>query len=133
MRILTYNLYSRNAWSKLGSLKVKYPEVPLLLLTATASSANIEAIRENLNIKNENFEIVKGIDMVRYEISYNVINKKDKKDTVIIEIAKIIEKLTEGKVIIYCARKQDCEDIRDELQLKLPTHSLDIFHGTLKS
>ncbi|CAG8560577.1 6014_t:CDS:2, partial [Scutellospora calospora] len=69
------------AWSKLGSLKLKYPEVPLLLLTATASSTNIETIRENLNIKNENFEIVRGINMVRHEISYQVINKKDKKDT----------------------------------------------------
>ncbi|CAG8602405.1 2890_t:CDS:2, partial [Scutellospora calospora] len=27
----------------------------------------------------------------------------------------------------------DCEDIRNELHFKLPTYSLDIFHGTLKS
>ncbi|CAG8553674.1 22426_t:CDS:2, partial [Gigaspora rosea] len=107
--ILNYNIF---AWSKLGSLKLNYPEVPLLLLTATASSANINAIQKNLNIKDENFEIVKSVDMVRHEISYKVINKKDKKDTVIAEMAEMIEKIVEGKIIIYCARRQDYNKIQ---------------------
>ncbi|CAG8565238.1 23972_t:CDS:2 [Dentiscutata erythropus] len=48
-------------------------------------------------------------------------------------MAEMIKKTIEEKAIIYCARKQDCEDIQDELQFKLPTYSLDIFYGGLKN
>ncbi|CAG8690786.1 6178_t:CDS:2, partial [Racocetra persica] len=46
------------AWGRLGFLKKRYPTVPLLLLTATVSSAHIEAIRKTLNLEQSNFEII---------------------------------------------------------------------------
>ncbi|RIB09680.1 hypothetical protein C2G38_2044120 [Gigaspora rosea] len=48
--VLSYQHF-RESWGKLGFLKQRYPTVPLLLLTATASSTHIEAICETLNIE----------------------------------------------------------------------------------
>ncbi|RIB02642.1 hypothetical protein C2G38_2227283 [Gigaspora rosea] len=103
------------SWGRLGFLKQQYPTVPLLLLTATASSANIEAIRIILNIEQNNFEIIYSTNLLYQKIQYEIISKKNRKDTIIEEMAKMISTIKDSKSIIYCARKKNCEEIRDVL------------------
>ncbi|RIB04441.1 P-loop containing nucleoside triphosphate hydrolase protein, partial [Gigaspora rosea] len=104
-----------------------------LLLTATVSSTHIEAIRKTLNIEKANFEIIQSTNLLYQEIRYEVVSKKERKDTIIGEMAEMIRTIEDGKSIIYCARKKDCEEIRDILQTKLPNYLLDIYHGGLDS
>ncbi|CAG8733030.1 18575_t:CDS:2, partial [Racocetra fulgida] len=77
-------------------------------------------ICETLNIEQNNFEIIRSTELLRQEIKYE--------DTIIEEMAKLIRNIEDSKLIIYCARKKDCEEIRDFLQVNLPNYSLDIYY-----
>ncbi|CAG8766819.1 15046_t:CDS:2, partial [Racocetra persica] len=87
--ILSYQHF-QGAWGRLGFLKKQYPTVPLLLLTVTVSSAHIEAIHKTPNLEQSNFEIIHSTNLLHKEIQYEVISKKDRKDTIIGDMAKII-------------------------------------------
>ncbi|CAG8773190.1 8998_t:CDS:2, partial [Gigaspora rosea] len=52
--------------------------------------AHIEAIRKILNIEQNNFEIIRSANLLHQEIQYEVISKKNRKDTIIEEMAKMI-------------------------------------------
>ncbi|CAG8658195.1 2032_t:CDS:2, partial [Dentiscutata heterogama] len=92
------------SWGRLGFLKQRYPTVPLMLLTATASSTHIEAIHETLNIEQDNFEIIRSTNLLRQEIRYEVVSKKERKDTIIGEMAEMICTIEDVELIQLSGR-----------------------------
>ena len=57
--------YDRDSWTRLGSLKKDFPASPVMLLTATCTSSDVEDMRQNLNISPDNFTIIRGSSLAR--------------------------------------------------------------------
>ena len=101
-----------------------------MLLSATCSVQDINQICESLQISQENLNIFRSKNLARPEIKIEV-QPKGQKQKLLLEIINLIEGVIEGKVIIYCATPNSCEEIYDELAKKLAPDSLSIYHGNI--
>ena len=93
----------RPSYRKISELRKIKPNVPILALTATATSIVAEDIQENLNFKSKN--IIKS-SFVRENINFLVYKEKDKKNRLLHILNKI-----KGSVIVYTKSRKDCEKL----------------------
>ena len=98
-------------------LKTRYPEVPILALTATATHKVQVDIRTQLGMRSEVlFKSSSNRPNLRYEV-----RKKSK--SCVKEIADIARRHKQGSHyssgIVYCFSKKDCEKVADELNSEL--------------
>ncbi|POG72116.1 P-loop containing nucleoside triphosphate hydrolase protein, partial [Rhizophagus irregularis DAOM 181602=DAOM 197198] len=129
--ILEYNHY-RPEWRKLGCLKEFFPSTSILLLTATCSQDDAEVIRQNLNINSVNFNVIRSSCFSRPEIEY-IVKKKSTSERNLVEIAKIVNEISDGQCIIYCSSPGICNEILPLLQDKLKGTAIGTYHGGLES
>ncbi|CAB5216519.1 unnamed protein product, partial [Rhizophagus irregularis] len=129
--ILEYNHY-RPEWGKLGCLKEFFPSTSILLLTATCSQDDAEVIRQNLNINSVNFNVIRSSCFSRPEIEY-IVKKKSTRERNLVEIAKIVNEISDGQCIIYCSSPGICNEILPLLQDKLKGTAIGTYHGGLES
>jgi len=101
-----------------------------MLLTATCSSQDASNICESLQISPENLTIFQNKNFARPEINIEV-KQKGQKQKLLSDINNLIEEVVEGKIIIYCATPDSCEDIYDGLTKKLASISLSMYHGNI--
>lgn len=105
----------RPQYKNLSDLKTRYPNTPILSLTATATlDVKIDIIKM-LNLQSDKENVVSFTSSFnRPNLSYKILPKKSK--TIIDEIEKIIKDDHEGQSgIIYCLSKKDCESVSSEL------------------
>ena len=122
----------REAWGQLGILKQRWRFAPIMLLTATCTRSEVNDICKSLNIKENNFTLVRSLTNHRSEVIFNVQERKEIRDQYITDIINIINTNLLGRVIIYCATHSSCEYLYNKLQEILTDISIDYFHGGLR-
>ncbi|CAB5373721.1 unnamed protein product [Rhizophagus irregularis] len=127
--ILDYNNF-RDSWTRLGNLKKDFPISPIMLLTATCTTSDVEDIRQNLNILPTNFTIIRGTSLARQEIDIQVISKPSKQN-LYSQIQNILVGLTTGRCIIYCSGPSSCQELFHYLHENLSALSFGLYHGEL--
>ncbi len=93
----------RPAYLEIASLRQQKPDVPMIALTATATSEVIEDIQLNLELKTKRI-FQKSFE--RENLAYIVIKQEGKLE----KLADIISKVS-GSTIVYCPRRGATNDI----------------------
>ncbi|KAF8906041.1 P-loop containing nucleoside triphosphate hydrolase protein [Gymnopilus junonius] len=112
--ISTWGQDFRDAYTSLGSLREKYPSVPIMALTATANKRTVKDIVTQLKLK----------DQASFSQSFNRPNLKylvqrKKPDSPIIEIVEFIQTKHRGEGgVIYCNTRAKCESVAEVLRSK---------------
>ncbi|KAE9234266.1 ATP-dependent DNA helicase Q-like [Phytophthora fragariae] len=99
----------RKDYMNLGSLRSKFPSVPIMALTATANTQTEADIVKNLKLKNP---FITRSSFNRPNLTYDVRKKTSK---FMSEIADYVRKHIDDSGIIYCLSKKDCEQTADKL------------------
>ncbi|GLT86281.1 hypothetical protein SLE2022_044270 [Rubroshorea leprosula] len=116
----------RPDYQGLGILKQKFPKVPVLALTATATASVKEDVVQALGLVNC---IVFQQSFNRPNLWYSVIPKTKK---CVEDIDKFIkENHFDECGIIYCLSRMDCEKVAEKLQEY--GHKAAFYHGTMDS
>lgn len=121
----------RPQYKNLSDLKIRYPNTPILSLTATATlDVKIDIIKI-LNLQSEKENVVSFTSSFnRPNLSYKILPKKSK--TIIDEIEKIIRDDHECQSgIIYCLSKKDCESVSNKLSER--GFKCNYYHASLTS
>ena len=117
----------RKDYMSLGMLKLKYPGVPHLCLTATATQMSRDEIVKQLNLK----------DVVHFQSSFNRKNLfyelRDKENIADMEqeIATLINMQYKGKSgIIYCISRKECEELSERMNTRFNIKTV-FYHGDI--
>lgn len=106
----------RPDYKELGSIRVRYPSVPIIALTATATKKVELDILENLRIRGcETFKMSFNRSNLRYEV-------RAKTSTIELDIVSFVQThFPDCCGIIYCTSKKECEMISDKLKKYMKT------------
>jgi ATP-dependent DNA helicase RecQ len=99
----------RPEYRKLKQLRIRYPKIPVLALTATATKRVRQDIIQQLELKNPYIHVA---SFNRPNLYYEVIPKKKQTFT---QLLKIIQEVG-GSGIIYCLSRKNVEDLAFRLQ-----------------
>jgi len=112
----------RPAYLKISELRSVFPEVPVLALTATATSFVVDDIQEKLLFKSKH---VLKQSFERRNLTYMVRQSEDKQNDLLELILK-----TEGSGIVYVRNRKRCKELA--VFLKQHNISADYYHAGLK-
>ncbi|KAH7463816.1 ATP-dependent DNA helicase Q-like 4A [Phytophthora ramorum] len=99
----------RKDYLNLGTLRSKFPSVPIMALTATANTQTEADIVKNLKLNNP---FITRSSFNRPNLTYDVRKKTSK---FMAELADYVRKHIDDSGIIYCLSKKDCEQTADKL------------------
>ena len=111
----------RPAYRHISEIREIVPDIPVLALTATATSSVITDIQDNLNFKEHN--LIQS-SFVRENLSYVVDNTEDKKT----RLLKLVNKI-KSSVIVYVGSRKAAKEITDFLINN--NYSANYYHGGL--
>lgn len=114
----------RPDYRNLKNLRTHWPEVPIIALTATATTQVRDDIVAQLNLPKPN---VFTSSFNRPNLSYEVRPKKDSFHTIL----SLLALYPEESVIIYCFSRRDTETIASKLQAR--GYQADSYHGGLSA
>jgi ATP-dependent DNA helicase RecQ len=110
----------RPEYRQLGTLRLRYPDLPILALTATATHRVRKDIIQQLSLQNPEINIS---SFNRPNLYYEVLNKEKQSYN---QLLQLIKRQT-GSGIIYCLSRKKVEEIAFRLQkdriLALPYHA----------
>ncbi|HEY9183984.1 MAG TPA: DNA helicase RecQ [Salegentibacter sp.] len=112
----------RPAYTKLGYLKKRFPETPVIALTATADKATRQDICNQLNIPNAEKHIA-SFDRKNLSLEVRPGNKRFE------QIEKFITPRKNESGIIYCLSRKTTEELASKLKAK--GHSAEAYHAGL--
>ena len=98
----------RPSYLQIKQIRKLVPNVPVLALTATATTRVVADIQEQLGFHKEN---VFRMSFERKNLAYKVYKSTDR-----IKSLKLILKEKEGSCIIYCRNRQKCKELTETLQ-----------------
>jgi hypothetical protein len=99
-------LACRPDYKQLGILKHRFPEVPIIALTATATQDVINDVKKILRI--ERCVLFKS-PFNRPNLNYSVVAKSERGEAVLKQIAALIQESYRGEAgIVYCFSKKEC-------------------------
>lgn len=98
----------RPEYAQLYVLKERFPDVPLIALTATADKAVRADIAEILRLKDPKF-FVGSFDRPNLSIAVQPAQQRMKR------VQEIIAKYANQSGIIYCSSRKQCEDVAEKL------------------
>lgn len=104
----------RPEYAELGTIKMHYPSIPIIALTATADKLTRDDIVEKLHLKNP-FTYISSFD--RPNISISVKPNPGKKEKMRM-IEKMIDRHPDDSGIIYCLSRKGAESMSAELNLR---------------
>lgn len=104
----------RPEYAELGAIKMRYPDMPVIALTATADKLTRDDIVEKLHLKNP-FTYISSFD--RPNISISVMPNPGKKEKMKI-IERMIDRHPGDSGIIYCLSRKGAESMSAELNLR---------------
>lgn len=102
----------RPEYSQLSMLKTKFPDVPIMALTATADRLTRDDIVKQLNIPNARLFLT---SFDRKNISLRVVRNMSGKDK-IRELTRFIDKHKGDSGIIYCLSRKNVENMAEKLK-----------------
>ena len=111
----------RPAYRHISEIREIVPDIPVLALTATATSSVITDIQDNLNFKEHN--LIQS-SFVRENLSYVVDNTEDKKT----RLLKLVNKI-KSSVIVYVGSRKAAKEITEFLINN--NYSANYYHGGL--
>ena len=94
----------------LGEIRIDYPNVPIMALTATA---NQKVVDDAIRVLKMQSPFLYRSSFNRPNLSYEV-RKKDKQTTE--TIAKYVASRRHDSGVIYCLSRKDCENLSEKLQ-----------------
>ena len=100
----------RDSYLKLSELRKNFPNVPLLMLTATASKNTRDDVISILGARNPKL-ILSPMD--RVNIFYEV---RQKNATCVDDLAALIK--DEGSSLVFCSTRKECEDLSPKLEAR---------------
>ena len=100
----------RDSYLGLGKLKLLFPSVPMLLLTATATKSTREDVMGILKLNNP---VVIAAPMNRENITYYV---KEKTSQTVEEISRMTVPVECS--LVFCITRNECEELSPKLQAK---------------
>lgn len=103
----------RPEYSELHVLRERFPDIPLIALTATADAATREDILHQLGIPKENI-VRSSFDRPNLSLSVKLNYRKREK---LFEIERFIQKRKRESGIIYCLSRKGTESLARELHL----------------
>eukprot|EP01133_Synstelium_polycarpum_P019671 gene19671-23558_t len=119
----------RKDYRKLSKFRERFPDVPIVALTATATPRVELDIKSQLGMKNT--INVRG-SFVRSNLRYEVKKKSFDAESVMMDIFLFIKKRHPNATgIIYCSTTKECESLADYLDER--GLSVDFYHGGLAS
>lgn len=121
----------RPEYAKINIFRQKFPEIPILAITATATDNVCTDISKVLNLNNPKL-IVASFDRpnLYLKIDFPQNDKKKKKITKDVKILPYIEKYPNDKIIIYTNSRDDTEKISLALN-KLKNNCSEAYHAGL--
>lgn len=103
----------RPDYMKLGLLKTRFPDVPLMALTATAPPKVIQGVQRSLKISKGP---VFSMNFNRPNLSFKVLDKPYNDKEALKTLHELISSFKKDAVgIVYCMTKQECEDVANYL------------------
>lgn len=114
----------RPAYKELGSLRKRFPEIPIIALTATAPQYVQDYVTEKLKLR-VNFLLVKTA-LDRPNLSFEV---KNSSSDYISQVLPLLKQITTGSAIVYCIPQAGTEIMSE----KFREHGLDCrpYHAKL--
>ncbi|EIW76690.1 ATP-dependent DNA helicase [Coniophora puteana RWD-64-598 SS2] len=104
----------RDAYKELNVLRNKWPNVPIMALTATADETAIRDITTQLQLKDE-VKLMQSFN--RPNLSYTVRPKPNNKKQATHEIATFIKsRHPNSSGVVYCWSRNDCEEVASQLR-----------------
>ena len=103
----------RPDYNQLGCLRQRFPNVPIMALTATANEKVVQDAITRLHMSDP---FIYRSSFNRANLSYEV-RKKDAKTIDV--IAKYIAERANDSGVVYCLSRKDCETLSEQLQEKL--------------
>ncbi|CAA7267981.1 unnamed protein product [Cyclocybe aegerita] len=111
--ISTWGQDFRDAYTALGSLRDRFPDVPIMALTATANKHTVADIVSQLKLRDHAF-FTQSFN--RTNLKY-VVRKKSKVD-ITNELVALLESRQGKTGIIYCNARRTCENVAENLREK---------------
>ncbi|KAJ3517802.1 hypothetical protein NLJ89_g284 [Agrocybe chaxingu] len=111
--ISTWGQDFRDAYTALGSLRDRFPDVPIMALTATANKHTVADIVSQLKLRDHAF-FTQSFN--RTNLKY-VVQKKSKVD-ITHELVALLESRQGKTGIIYCNARRTCENVAENLREK---------------
>ncbi|KAI9496792.1 P-loop containing nucleoside triphosphate hydrolase protein [Zychaea mexicana] len=102
----------RPDYKMLGDLKISYPNVPIMALTATANEMVQKDVIHNLHI--DGCKVLKQ-SFNRENIQYEVV-AKGSRSNLYSDMDRFIRQYPNKSGIIYCISRKQCEDVADVLR-----------------
>eukprot|EP00505_MAST-04D_sp_SCG-Rhode-Island_P003590 Stramenopile-MAST_4_protein_3590 len=119
----------RPDYLQLSLFRERYPSVPLLALTATATPRVRDDIVRNLRMRSD--FVATKLSFNRPNLMYEV-RSKTSHGKVLDEIAALIKQKYWGKCgIVYCLSRKNCEEVSDGLNLRLGGNHVSFYHAEL--
>lgn len=117
----------RQDYLNLTELKVKFPNVPIMCLTATATEKVQKDIISILKLKN----CLTFVGSFNRKNLYYEVRKKQSFEKTVDDISNfILSNYKDKSGIIYCLSKKDCEKMQDALSKK--GHSVAFYHAGIE-
>lgn len=104
----------RPDYMKLGLLKTRFPDVPLMALTATAPPKVIQGVQKSLKITRG---LVFSMNFNRTNLTFEVLDKPLQERKALEALLTLIQAsfAADAVGIVYCMTKQECEDVANFL------------------
>ncbi|KAK6590304.1 DEAD DEAH box helicase [Cryptosporidium xiaoi] len=123
----------RPDYIQLCKLREEFPNVPIIALTATATSSILYDVVKQLKMKSPVlFKLSFDRPNIRYEVRRKTSSKNIVGSNIINEISDLLksDKFSRSTCIIYCLSRNECEQVSKELNKR--GISSTYYHGSMK-
>ena len=121
----------RPDYLELKRLRVDFPTIPIMALTATADERVVGDVSRTLGLRSP-YSWKSSFN--REKLQYDV-RVKHSKARAMAEIADYVEMNAEKCGLVYCLSRKDCENCADTIGKKIPggAHLVSYYHGDLET
>lgn len=137
----------RNSWLKLNFLRAEFPQVQILCFSATCNEFGRLTLKKTLGLKNV-VHISEPDEKENLTLTVHYVTKKSKECTcsnqkctwrqdfacpgVHQSLVEDITRYAAGETLLVTNSRKECEELANDLMLKMPSKKIAIYHGQLE-